>query len=67
MTTKRKPKPEPPKGQVWTSEQFGQEFEILGLMISPTIVRRKSDGMRGTIQFHGDPRIFFDFRPEPKQ
>jgi hypothetical protein len=48
--------------QQWTAEELADEFDLLGLFVSPTIVRRKADGMRGTIRFKGNPRLFFDFR-----
>ena len=56
--------PESPCRRVWTAEEFAREFELLGLLVSPAIVRRKVDGMKGTIRFEGCPRVFFDFQPE---
>ena len=56
--------PELPCRRVWTAEAFAREFELLGLLISPAIIRRKSDGLKGTIRFEGNPRVFFDFQPE---
>lgn len=55
---------ESPCRRVWTAEEFAREFELLGLLVSPVIVRRKSDGMKGTIHFEGNLRVFFDFQPE---
>jgi len=51
-------------GKVWTPEDFGHEFEIIGLFVSPMIVRRISDGARGTIEFQDSPRYYFNFREE---
>jgi hypothetical protein len=57
---KRVPKP---KGQTWTTEQLQKEFEVQGFMAPLVVVRRKSDGVRGTLTFRHAPRVYFDFEP----
>lgn len=51
-------------GQVWDTDQVREEFEVLGFMAPFVIVRRKSDGVRGSLIFQHDPRFYFEFQPE---
>lgn len=51
-------------GEIWTPEEFGHEFEIIGLFVSPMIVRRILDGAKGTIEFQDSPRYYFNFQME---
>lgn len=51
-------------GQVWDTDQVRQEFDVLGFMAPFVVVRRKSDGIRGSIMFQHDPRFYFGFQPE---
>ena len=53
----------PPEGQTWTTEQLREEFEVQGFMAPFVVVRRKSDGGRGTLTFRHAPRVYFDFEP----
>jgi hypothetical protein len=52
-----------PKGQTWTTEQIREEFVVEGFMAPFVVVRRKSDGVRGTLTFRHAPRVYFDFEP----
>jgi hypothetical protein len=52
-----------PKGQTWTTQQLREEFEVAGFMAPFVVVRRKSDGVRGTLTFRHAPRVYFDFEP----
>ena len=51
-------------GQVWSTDEVREEFEVLGFMAPFVIVRRKSDGVRGSLMFQHDPRFYFGFQPE---
>ena len=53
----------PPEGQTWTTAQLREEFEVQGFMAPFVVVRRKTDGVRGTLMFRHDPRVYFDFEP----
>lgn len=50
-------------GQVWTTEQLRTEFEVLGFMAPVVVVRRRSDGQEGSLEFQNSPRFFFNFEP----
>ena len=52
-------------GQVWDTQQLAQDFEIIGFLAPLVVMRRKADGMKGSLEFqHGPPRLYFSFVPE---
>jgi hypothetical protein len=51
-------------GQVWDTGQLRQEFEVLELAAPYVVVRRKSDGVLGSLEFHHEPRFYFNFKPD---
>lgn len=50
-------------GQVWDSDQLRDEFEVLGFGAPFVIVRRKSDGQKGSLMFQHQPRFYFAWQP----
>ena len=48
-------------GQVWDTEQLQEDFEVLGFAAPLVVVRRRSDGVRGSLMFQGSPRFYFGF------
>ena len=51
-------------GQVWNTSELQQEFEALGFMAPYIVVRRKSDGQKGSLKFQHSPRLYCSFQPE---
>jgi hypothetical protein len=52
-------------GQVWDTQQLAQDFEVIGFLAPLVVVRRKADGMKGSLEFqHGPPRLYFSFVPD---
>ena len=52
-------------GQVWDTQQLAQDFEVIGFLAPLVVVRRKTDGMKGSLEFqHGPPRLYFNFVPD---
>jgi len=49
-------------GQVWNTDQLANDFEVVGFGAPFVVVRRKADGMRGSLSFQHHPRFYFDFR-----
>ena len=49
-------------GKVWTTDELAEEFEVIGFMAPLVVVRRKLDGMKGSLEFQHDPRFYFDFQ-----
>jgi hypothetical protein len=47
-------------GQVWDSTQLAMDFEVLGFMAPYAVVRRKSDGRKGSLEFQHHPRLYFN-------
>lgn len=45
--------------QTWTTEQMTAEFEVLGFAAPFVVVRRRSDGRQGSLEFRGSPRVYF--------
>lgn len=50
-------------GQVWDTQQLGEEFNVEGFMAPYVIVRRRADGQRGSLMFQHQPRFYFGFEP----
>lgn len=50
-------------GQVWDTNQLCKDFEVLGFMAPVVVVRRRSDGVKGSLFFQHNPRFYFDFGP----
>lgn len=51
-------------GRVWSTDELREEFEVLGFMAPYVVVRRRSDGVKGSLEFQHNPRFFFNFEPE---
>ncbi len=50
-------------GQVWDTSQLSVDFEVLGFMAPVVVVRRRSDGQKGSLYFQHSPRFYFGFEP----
>lgn len=48
-------------GQVWNTSELSKDFEVLGCMAPFIVVRRKSDGAKGSLEFQHSPRFYFNF------
>ena len=48
-------------GQVWDTQELGKDFEVLGFMAPFVVVKRKSDGAKGSLMFQHSPRFYFSF------
>jgi len=51
-------------GQVWDTTELSRDYEALGFMAPFIIVRRKSDGKKGTLEFQHHPRIYYGFQAD---
>ena len=51
-------------GQVWDAQQLAQDFEVIGFLAPLVVVRRKADGVKGSLEFQHMPRFYFCFRPD---
>ena len=48
-------------GRVWDTQELGQDFEVQGFMAPLVVVKRKADGVLGSLTFQHQPRYYFDF------
>jgi hypothetical protein len=51
-------------GQVWNTQELGEDFEVLGFAAPLVVVRRRSDGVRGSLFFQHSPRSYFGFQAD---
>lgn len=47
--------------KTWTTEELQIDYEVLGFQAPFVVVRRKSDGVKGSLQFDHSPRIYYGF------
>lgn len=50
--------------QIWDTQTMQADFEAIGFMAPFIVVRRRSDGVRGTLMFDHSPRWYFGWEPE---
>lgn len=50
-----------PEGQTWDTTQLQADFEVTGFAAPYVVVRRKSDGQKGMLQFTHSPRVYWGF------
>lgn len=55
-----------PEGATWTTETLQRDFDVLGFGAPFVSVRRKSDGVKGTLEFRHSPRVYWGFQPSEK-
>ena len=48
-------------GQVWDTDQLRQDFEVIGFLAPLVVVRRKADGVKGSLKFQHSPRLYWGF------
>ncbi len=48
-------------GQVWDTRQLAHDYIVLGFQAPYIVVRRKSDGVVGSLEFQHLPRFYFNF------
>ena len=51
-------------GQVWSTDEMREHFNVLGFCAPFCIVERKSGGKKGTLMFQHHPRFYFEFQED---
>ncbi len=51
-------------GEVYDTRQLGEVFDVKGFMAPYVVVRRKSDGVVGSLQFQHNPRLYYGFQAD---
>jgi hypothetical protein len=47
--------------QRWTTEELQRDFTVLSFAAPFVVVRRKADGVHGSMEFTHSPRFYFNF------
>lgn len=50
-------------GNVWNTDELARDFEVQAFLAPFVSVIRKSDRVKGTLEFQDRPRFYFCFRP----
>lgn len=48
-------------GQVWNTDELSEDFDVLGFQAPFTVVIRKSDQKKGSLEFQHSPRFYFNW------
>ena len=48
-------------GQVWDTGELTTNFEVIGFAAPLVVVRRRADGVKGSLMFQHSPRFYFKF------
>jgi hypothetical protein len=48
-------------GRVWDMQQLRQDFEVIGFLAPLVVVRRRADGVKGSLEFQHSPRLYWGF------
>jgi hypothetical protein len=51
-------------GRVWDTQQLAHDFEVIGFLAPLVVVRRRADGVKGSLEFQHQPRLYFNFVPD---
>jgi len=51
-------------GQVWDTRELARDFIVLGFAAPYVVVRRKADGVKGSLEFQHSPRFYFNFQAD---
>jgi len=53
-------------GKVWSTSDLVQDFEVKGFLAPFVVVRRKSDGKIGSLEFQHSPRFYFNWKGDKR-
>lgn len=48
-------------GPTWDTQELQRDFEVLGFAAPFVVVRRRSDGAKGSLEFTHSPRVYFNW------
>jgi len=51
-------------GQVWTTQELGEQFEVIGFGAPMVVVRRREDNKLGSVLFQHWPRYYWGFKED---
>jgi len=50
-------------GKVWSTDELADEFQVIGFLAPICVVKRRADGVKGSLEFQHSPRFYFNFQP----
>ena len=53
-------------GHVWSTDELARDFDVIGFMAPFVVVKRRSDGVVGSLEFQHQPRVYFNFEADRK-
>ena len=53
-------------GNVWSTSELTEDFEVVGFLAPFVVALRRSDGQKGSLEFQANPRFYFNFAPHEK-
>jgi len=62
MTAVVNSNPVPEEEKQWTTSELTEEFEVLAFIAPFVVVKRKSDGVKGSLMFKDMPRVYFSWQ-----
>ena len=51
-------------GQVWDTDELRRDFEVLGFAAPLIVVSRRCDGVKGSLYFQHNPRLYYGFQAD---
>ena len=51
-------------GRTWTTAELQADFEVIGFAAPFAVVKRRSDGATGSLEFTHSPRTYFGWRED---
>jgi hypothetical protein len=48
----------------WTTDELREQFDVVGFLAPFVVVRRKVDGIKGSLEFTHNPRVYYNFVPD---
>lgn len=51
-------------GRVWDTSELQEEFQVLGFLAPYVVALRRSDNVKGSLEFQHNPRFYFNFVPK---
>ena len=45
-----------------TTAEMQEQYKVIGFSLNMCIVERKSDGVKGTLDFDHSPRLYYNFQ-----
>lgn len=49
-------------GQVWDTRELARDYIVIGFLSPYVVVQRKSDGVKGSLEFQPIPRFYHSFK-----